>query len=475
MLGTIIRKEIHNSVVSFRFIVVLALLLILVPATVFILTNDYVKKVEEFSVRRQGIEEYLKSYAHFNRLGGVVQPSQPPLPAMALVRGISSDVGLEDFEDDPLPVMFPLLDLVFVVAILLSLAALIFSYDAVSGEKEDGTLKLMLANSLPRYQILLGKIFGGTLTLFIPFLVSMFLGLIVILVNPRVNWTGTNWGSLGLVLGGAAVYIFFFEALGVLISSRHHSSSASIMTSLCLWVLLVLVIPNLSPYLASLLSPAPSRIKVNREVSRLTDVERDKLGQQLRADKMRDLVKRYPLLASPISEAEAKTKAEKDPAFREAVAARTREIQEVWDEANRIQGEKAEVLRAELNRKEAAQTRLAGIVSMISPLTDFTYWATDLTSTGLRNISHFKDLSDRWGRSYGEYARGKTAALQKKDPAVDWWNTAVDVSDMPRFEYKEEALAARFRSALGPLAVLLVMAVGAFAAAYLSFIRTDPR
>jgi ABC-type transport system involved in multi-copper enzyme maturation permease subunit len=475
MLGTIIRKEILNSVISFRFVAVFALLLILVPVTVFILTNDYVKKVEEFSSRRQGIEDYLKAYAHFNRLGGVVQPSQPPLPATALVRGISFDINLEDFDDDPLPVMFPLLDLVFVVAILLSLAALIFSYDAVSGEKEDGTLKLMLANGLPRHQILLGKIFGGTLTLFIPFLVSMVLGLIVILMNPRISWTGANWGSLGLVLGGAAVYVFFFESLGVLISSRHHSSSASIMTSLCVWVLLVLVIPNLSPYLASLLSPAPSRIKVNREISRLTDVERDNLGRQLQAEKMRDLVKRYPVLISLLSEAETKTRAEKDPAFREAVEARTREVQAAWEEANRIQGEKVQVLRAELDRREAAQTRLARIVSMISPLADFSYWATDLTSTGLRNIAHFNDLSDRWGRAYGEYSRSKIAALQKQDPTVDWWNTAVDVSDMPRFEYSEETLAARFRSALGPLAVLLVMSVGIFGAAFVSFVRTDPR
>jgi len=51
----------------------------------------------------------------------------------------------------------------------------------------------------------------------------------------------------------------------------------------------------------------------------------------------------------------------------------------------------------------------------------------------------------------------------------------VDVSDMPRFEYKEEALAARFRSALGPLAVLLVMSIVVFGAAFVSFVRTDPR
>ena len=247
------------------------------------------------------------------------------------------------------------------------------------------------------------------------------------------------------------------------------------MTSLCVWVLIVLIVPNLSPYLASLLSPAPSRIKVNREISRLTDVERDNLGRQLQAEKMRELVKRFPVLASPISDAEAKTRASKDPAFREAIEARTREVQAVWQEANRIQGEKAQALRAELERKEAVQTRLARTVSMISPLADFTYWATDLTSTGLQNVVHFGNLVDRWDRAHREYIWFKTAALQKQDPSRDWWNTAVDVSDMPRFNYVEEALAARFKSTVGPLAVLLVLSVIIFGAAFISFIRTDPR
>jgi ABC-type transport system involved in multi-copper enzyme maturation permease subunit len=56
--------------------------------------------------------------------------------------------------------MFPLVDLVFVVTILMSLVALIFAYDAVSGEKEDGP-KLVLANGVPRHRILLGKVIGG--------------------------------------------------------------------------------------------------------------------------------------------------------------------------------------------------------------------------------------------------------------------------------------------------------------------------
>jgi len=475
MLGALIKKEILNSLFSFRFVVTLALLVILVPVTIFILTNDYVKKVDEYSFRQTGLENYLKNYAHFNRLRNVAQPSQPPLPFYSVVRGVSSDVNMEEFDDDPLPAMFPLLDLVFIVGILLSLAALIFSYDAVCGEKEDGTLKLMMSNSLARSKIILSKTIGSTLTLLIPFILSLFLGLFVILLNSRVAWTGTNWATLAFILLGAIIYAFLFLILGVFISARHHSSSASIMTSLFVWVLLILVVPNLSPYLASLISPAPSRIKTERERARLTDVERDDLGRKLMAERLRELVKKYPVLAENLSDAEAKARIEKDPAFGKAYLARTREVEAAWNEANRIQNAKSEILWKELDRKEKAQTKLAGDLSMISPLADFTYLATDLTSTGMMNLRHFEQIGGGWERTYWDYVQGRIAALQKQNPIVDWWNSPVDVGDMPRFLYKEEALAARAKGALWPFAILMLMNLIVFSAAYISFVKYDVR
>jgi len=475
MLGTLIKKEILNSVFSFRFMVIFALLLVVVPVTIFILTNDYVKKVDEYSFRQNGIEDYLKNFAHFNRIGAVTWPSQPPIPFYSLVRGISSDINMDQFDDDPLPVVFPLLDLVFIVGILLSLAALIFSYDAVCGEKEDGTLKLMMANRLARSKIILGKIIGGTLTLLIPFVLSLVLGLFVILLNSRVAWTGTNWATLALVLLGAIIFIFLFLVLGVFISASHHSASASIMTSLFVWVLLILVVPNLSPYLASLMSPAPSQIKMERDVSRLSDVERDALGRKLMNERLAELIKKYPILAERLSEAEAKARVEKDPAFREAYQARTREVQAAWDEANRIQSEKIRVLREDANRKVEAQTKLSGSLSMVSPLADFTYLATDLTSTGTMNLRHFGRLRGIWDQAFGAYQRNRIASLQKQNPAVDWWNTPVDVSDMPRFQYKEEALPARVKGTLWPFAILMIMNLIVFSAAYISFVRYDVR
>jgi ABC-type transport system involved in multi-copper enzyme maturation permease subunit len=213
----LILKEIRNHLLSFRFAAVFALLLVIVPVTVLILANDTIRKQDEYSRRQADIENYLAHYAHFNRLANIIAPSPPPLPMQALVLGLSADPGLNTFDNDPLPVMFPLIDLTFILAILMSLAALIFSYDAVSGEKEDGTLKLMLANGVPRAKILLAKIVGGLATLEIPFLFSLAVGLILLLLNPRIAWKGSDWGALGLILAGGLIYIGVFLGLGLLV------------------------------------------------------------------------------------------------------------------------------------------------------------------------------------------------------------------------------------------------------------------
>jgi ABC-type transport system involved in multi-copper enzyme maturation permease subunit len=470
-------KEIRNHLLSFRFLAVLVLLVVIVPATVMILTTDAIRKQDDYSRRQSEIQTYLRSYAHFNRLSGVIAPSQPPIPLLALVRGLTADIDLDVFDNDPLPVMFPLIDLTFIVTILLSLAALVFAYDAVSGDKEDGTLKLTLANGVSRSTVLAAKLLGGTITLFVPFVLSVAVGLVVILLNPRIGWSAADWGALGLLLAGAALYLTVFYGLGLLVSARHASSASSILTSLVVWVLLVLVVPNLSPYLSELIIPAPSRIRIGREVDRLTDVERDNLGRKLSAEKRAAVIAANPVLADVerMSEAEVKATIARDPVFAAAYETFRKESEGAWREANVIQGQKADVLRTELRLKEAAQTRLALDLSLVSPLAGFTYLATDLTSTGMLNQSHFADLVRAWGRQYADYMQKKMAEMRRADPTMDLWNTAVDVSDMPRFVYKEAPLADRIRGMMKPFLVLGAFGLVFFAAAYVSFVRYDVR
>jgi len=476
MLKNIIRKEILNNILSSRFMVTFLLLVIIVLATSIILTNDYVRKQDEFSMRQSELNNYLRDYAHFNRIGGVINPAQPPLAFYSLVRGISLEMNIEEFDNDPLPVMFPLIDLTFIVTILLSLIALLFSYDAICGEKEDGTLKLILSNKVSKANVLMGKTIGGTLTLLIPFTFSLGLSLVVILLNPRVSWKGSDWGALGLIFFAAALYVTLFYCLGILISSRHKSGSASIMTSLFVWVLFILVIPSLTPYVASFFAKTPSKITIDREVSRLTDVDRDALGRKLQKEKTDEVRKKYPNYPTAmLSREERQRRIANDPNFKLAYDEMSAVVEEAWAEANRIQGEKVTMIREDQNRKVERQTKMSVYLSLTSPLSSFTYLATDLSSTGMRNLKHFGRLRTSYNGIFGEYANKKMASLREADPTFNVWNSPVDVSDMPRFQYIDERLLDRFKAVLPFLTVLIVFNILFFSAAFFSFIRYDVR
>jgi len=476
MWKTLVAKEMRAHLLSFRFLASFVILFVLVTATAVVLTGDYVRKLDEYSGRQAELDRYLRSYAHFNRIGNVLQPTQPPIPFQTLIRGLTADVNMEAFDDDPLPVMFPLIDLTFIVTILMSLVALILTYDAVSGEKEEGTLKLMLANSLPRSKVVLAKVAGAGLTLVGPLVASLAAGMLVVLLHPRVDWTGVDWAALGLIVVGAILYGGVFSLVGILVSSAHRSSASSIMTSLFIWTLLVLVVPNLSPYVASFLAPAPSRIKIARETARLMDVDRDDLGRKLQTEYQAQVFKDHPVLAERLSEAEVKERVAEDPEYRKAYEANRAARERAWAEANRVQGVKAGELAEDLRRKEEAQTGLARAISMVSPLADFAYLATDLSSTGTRNQAHFGRLAELWGQAfYRDYRTRKVEELRAKDPTADAWNTPIDMTDAPRFRYAEEGLGGRVQAALPPLAILLGYGVVLFAGAYVSFIRTDVR
>ena len=55
-----------------------------------------------------------------------------------------------------------------IISIVLSLVAILFTFDAISSEKEHGTLRLTLSNSISRGAVLVSKFLAALLTISIP-------------------------------------------------------------------------------------------------------------------------------------------------------------------------------------------------------------------------------------------------------------------------------------------------------------------
>jgi ABC-type transport system involved in multi-copper enzyme maturation permease subunit len=175
-------------------------------------------------------------------------------------------------------IVFPSLDIITIVQVILSLLALLFSYDTISGEKEHGTLAQVLSNPVPRHNILLGKFLGGMMSISLPLMVGLLAGLIVVWFSGDVTLKAGDWVRLGLVVLASLLYISVFFTLGVLISGLTGRSATALVFLLFLWVFFVTIIPNMGPYLAKQLRPIRDRGVVDNQAGALDSEMWDKLN-----------------------------------------------------------------------------------------------------------------------------------------------------------------------------------------------------
>jgi len=477
MLITIITKEFFDNILNLRFSVGFILCIIITLSCVIILSHDYQMEMKDHRSRVNLQDEFLDNYAHTNRIGGMIVPQKPPEQFHPLVIGIPDDADLGSYDDNPLPVLFPPMDLIFIVTIIMSLMAILFSYDAIAGEREKGTLKLMISNSISRANLLLGKWIGGTLSLLIPFIFSLLISTIYITLNPNINWDCSAWATFFLFLIASIVFISAFYLLGLLVSSFSKYASTSILSSLFLWVIFILVIPNLSPYIAAQLYRIPSVNKIEKEVNRIRGIERDELGRKLVKEVAEKYEQQYGQVFVDLQNMNRnaiRQRTETDPNFKAMYESYMIEYSDAWQDANRIQAEKANRIRKDLDNRSGIQTFIAKHIACLSPYANYVYLATDLTGTGLRSLSYFSRVASEYYATMSSYLQSKEEQARQKDPTFGN-NSFLDVSDRPRFIYREEPLSIRFGSGLPYWGFLMFFNVLFFVMAFVRFLAYDVR
>lgn len=150
-------------------------------------------------------------------------------------------------------------DLAFVMTWLLPLLVFASSYNLVSAEREQGTLRLLLSQPLNLRTLLLAKL-SIRAVLLLGTAVSLPV-LVILLVRTEAR---TPAALLDLLLWAAlvAAYGCFWFALSAWVNTLARSSAFNALVLIGSWVLLVLVMPLLVNLLVDLRHPAPSRIEL---------------------------------------------------------------------------------------------------------------------------------------------------------------------------------------------------------------------
>jgi ABC-2 type transport system permease protein len=167
-----------------------------------------------------------------------------------------SVLGVTEVEN-PANLLTGRFDLAFVLVALLPLVILALSYNMVSGEQEDGTLALTLAQPVSMRLLLLGKVVVRAMLV-----VGLSLGVVIM----GVVLSGTLLGDaealmrIGWWCAVVVSYALFWFGLAMVVGLRVRSSAASAMTLAALWLAVTIVIPSLTNTIAQTVHPAPSRV-----------------------------------------------------------------------------------------------------------------------------------------------------------------------------------------------------------------------
>jgi hypothetical protein len=144
------------------------------------------------------------------------------------------------------------------IGVLMSFFAILFTFDAIAGERARGTLSLILSNTVSRGQVLVGKYLGAFVTLMVPLVMGILLNLLIILLIGSIPFGSADWLRILGIVGLFALHISVFIFLGLFFSSRVSNAITSLVWLLLTWVCLAFVFPSLLGTFVSNLNPIPS-------------------------------------------------------------------------------------------------------------------------------------------------------------------------------------------------------------------------
>ena len=270
MLMTLIQKEMMHHILSVRFVALLLMCLLLVPLTLHISYRNYLQNQVNYqeSLKLSAAEaeekppdapdpdtEVSKLFLEPTALSVFAKGLEESLPSYLGMTRNGVKQGSMSLGEAPLSSALGNLDFLFVVSTVFSLLALLFTFDAVAGEREAGTLRITLANALPRDMFLWSKLIGGYIIFVVPFLVSFLLGLLLLVSQGFPLGESDIFLRVLSLTFVSLLYIGVFFAIGTVISTYLDNSKTALIVAFTVWVLAVLIAPRAGFLTAKLIAP----------------------------------------------------------------------------------------------------------------------------------------------------------------------------------------------------------------------------
>ena len=331
------------------------------------------------------------------------------------------------------------IDWIFIIGYILSLIALIFTFGAISGEREHGTLRLVLANAIPRHIVLIGKFLGALMSVSIPFMLAMLVNLLMLSTASAVHLNIQTWGRIGIILFIALLYTCLFLALGLLVSVLVQRRAVSLVILLLTWVTFVVFMPSTLAALASGFSSSMTPHEYSERYGQShTELRRTWRSSWYKSNDERMLRKRG----------------------------------EFFTKMAVIE----ERLSAGYLTFKIDQVQRARAITSISPAALLQHLLEAFAGTGLDRHLQFVENVQRYAREYREFVvdmdRGDPESLHIMGVREGMSQKPVNPEAVPRFEDTLN-IGKDFNTAATELLLLMLFVVVLLAGTYLAFVRVE--
>ena len=256
---TLIRRELLDNLMTFRFAAAVLILLLLVVANTAVLLKDYERRLAGYDAAVQKRRQELldtKTYSAV-RLTAYRPPNPLSIFNVGLDKRLGNTLGINYLyvptlwdagkygSNNAFLNIFTSIDIVFIFQGILSLLALVFAYDALAGERERGTLRLVLTHAVRRGHLLFAKYISAMLCLLMPLVMCFLLVLILLTTSASVFLSMDDFLRIGGVIFTSFIYLSLFYLIGLLISAATRRTGTALMIAMFVWGFLVLVYPNM--------------------------------------------------------------------------------------------------------------------------------------------------------------------------------------------------------------------------------------
>ncbi len=329
----------------------------------------------------------------------------------------------------------------FIIGYVLSLIALLFTFDSISGERERGTLRLTLANSIPRHLLLIGKFLGALISISIPFILSILMNLLIISTASGIHLRPEIWERIGIIFFISILYTCLFLGLGLLVSAKVKRSAVSLVILLLVWVVFVVFMPITLASIAGKYSSSGPTHDLWEVSSKIYKEQRSEYYSRLH-NEIEGSIKRIELDGEHVI---------KD-------------------------AEQQERLRTEQLSERIAEVKQARIITRFSPVTIFQHLLESFAGTGFERHLQFLENVQSHAREFREFImdtdRADPDSLHILGVREGMSKKPVIPESVPLFEDTIN-LSNDFNRSLMDILLLTLFVVVLLSGAYLAFVRVE--